>query len=356
MTPILQPQLLVAGLAGLSGGAMLFARGLAAYRRGSVLASIATSRIDALAVGEVRITGTVEPLAETLISPLQSAQCVWYRSSIVDSGRDHQSTVFEEERSAEFQVRDTTGTVRVIPRGGRWELAAAFDESSGVFGDEPIGLRRRVGPASAAVSDFDRDAAIADLLTVHTAAPDAGDASGGPSLGPLLGNAGGQRHYREARLEPGQTVTIIGYVRPFAEVAGDDEPEAGSDDDPAIGADLQEAREAGLLAHNPEEAWGNAAISGFGIGRPVRQPHLDPGADDLPPADDRQAQRAERIFTIAPDTLVLSSDPGTPLVVYAGEPAEARAYDRGAFYRGLAGAGLLTISAAGLAVMLNGSL
>ena len=33
--------------------------------------------------------------------------------------------------------------------------------------------------------------------------------------------------------------------------------------------DIARAREAGLLAASPEEAWGNAAIPGFGIGQPT---------------------------------------------------------------------------------------
>ena len=76
----------------------------------------------------------------------------------------------------------------------------------------------------------------------------------------------------------------------------------------------------------------------------------------MPPADPVRASRAEGIFTIAPDTLVVSGGRQTPLVIYAGPPPEARAHDRAAFYRGLAGAGLATVSAAGLALMINGGL
>jgi hypothetical protein len=356
MSTILAPQLFLAGLAGLSGGAVLFARGLAAYRRGAVVGSIATSSIDSLAVGEVRLTGTVEPLAATLISPLQSEPCVWYRSSIVESGRNNRTTVFDEERSVEFRIRDATGTVRVVPRGGRWELAPALDESSGLFGDEPVGVRRRVGPASTAVPDYDREAAIADLLTVRSVTPGGVEVPGGSPFPSLLGHPGGIRRYREARLEPGQTVTLVGFAQPYGQLGEEDALTGATLDDISIGADLAEAREAGLLAQSPEEAWGNAAIPGFGIGHPVRPPHLDAGANAMPPADARQSSRADRIFSIAPDTLVVSGGRQTPLVIYAGPPVEARAHDRAAFYRGLAGAGLATISAAGLALMINGGL
>jgi hypothetical protein len=356
MASFLQPQLLLAGLAGLSGGAVLFTRGLAAYRRGAVVRSIATSSIDSLAVGEVRLTGTVEPLAATLISPLQSAPCVWYCSSIVESGRNSRATVFDEERSVEFRIRDASGTVRVVPRGGRWELAPVLDESSGLFGGDPVSVRRRVGPSSMAVPEFDREAAIADLLTVRPATPDGNEVPGGSPFPSLLVRGGGIRHYREARLEPGQTVTLVGFAQPYGQLGDEDALTGATLDDISIGADLAEARDAGLLARSPEEAWGNAAIPGFGIGHPVRSPHLDAGADAMTPADARQASRAEQVFAIARDTLVISGGRQTPLVIYASPPPEARAHDRAAFYRGLAGAGLATVSAAGLAIMINGGL
>ena len=64
----------------------------------------------------------------------------------------------------------------------------------------------------------------------------------------------------------------------------------------------------------PEEAWGNAAIPGFGIGKPVRAPELDPDAD-VPvrwrPSDAAADARAR--FDIAPDTLVLAASEGSPL-------------------------------------------
>ena len=74
-------------------------------------------------------------------------------------------------------------------------------------------------------------------------------------------------------------------------------------DDPEIAADLAEARADGTLVDDPAEAWGNAAIPGFGIGRPVVAPVIDPAANTLPLADAEAAARAERTFRIAPETL-----------------------------------------------------
>jgi len=42
--------------------------------------------------------------------------------------------------------------------------------------------------------------------------------------------------------------------------------------------DIAEARAAGMLVGDPDDAWGNAALPRFGIGRPVSPPHRDPGA------------------------------------------------------------------------------
>ena len=43
--------------AGLVGGIVLFVRGLQAYRRDRQISSVATSTLDSLAAGEVRVTG-----------------------------------------------------------------------------------------------------------------------------------------------------------------------------------------------------------------------------------------------------------------------------------------------------------
>ncbi len=221
----------------------------------------------------------------------------------------------------------------MVPRGGRWELAPALDESSGLFGDDPVSVRRRVGPASMAVPDYDREAAIADLLTVRSAAPGGVEVPSGSPFPSLLGRSGGIRHYREARLEPGQMVTIVGSAQPYGQLGEEDALTGATLDDISIGADLVEAREAGLLAQSPEEAWGNAAIPGFGVGHPVRPPHLDAAANVMAPADARQASRAEQVFAITPETLVVSGGRQAPLVIYAGPPVEARARSGGVLPR-----------------------
>jgi len=102
--------------AGFVGGLVLFVRGLVAYRRDRLVEAVATSSLDALAAGEVRISGVVEPVAMTLVSPLQSTPCVWYRARIEETGEDGR-VLMNEERAQEFDLRDESGRGRIVPRG-----------------------------------------------------------------------------------------------------------------------------------------------------------------------------------------------------------------------------------------------
>ena len=74
-------------------------------------------------------------------------------------------------------------------------------------------------------------------------------------------------------------MTIVGRALPFGQLGDPSEANVGGGevlpaDDPDMVMDLAEAREAGILVTDPALAWGNAAIPGFGIGAPVREPAL----------------------------------------------------------------------------------
>src|SRR6185312_6088192 len=94
------------------------------YGTATQIGDTSTSRIATLAAGEVQVSGVVEPAELALISPLQSATCVYYRSTIdgADDGIDLRADVTEfgadffEERAVGFRVRDETGDIRVFPR------------------------------------------------------------------------------------------------------------------------------------------------------------------------------------------------------------------------------------------------
>ena len=335
------------------GGLVLLVRGMGDYRTAARIADTSTSKIGSIAAGEVRISGVIEPAELTLVSLLQSAPCVYYRSTIGDDDDESLPGTAgdDEERAVGFRVRDATGSLRIFPRGARIDAPVRFEGSTGTLGDEPAGLAMRIGEGLR-VGEPDREAAIAELLRVR----DPGDSA----LRPSLAERRGARRYREARLEPGDAVTIVGRALPFGDL---DDP-AGADigtgadtvgaTDPEVAADLAEARATGTLMADPEVAWGNAAIPGFGIGRPIRQPEIDPAANALPLGSREDADRAERTFEIDPETLVVAASDEVPLLIVHGLPGAASERHRDRFLLGLAGAVVSVVSAMVLAITFSG--
>jgi hypothetical protein len=359
-----EPQLAALLIAGIIGGLWLLVRGMRGYRTATRIGDTGTSRIATLAAGEVRVSGRIESAEVLLVSPLQSATCVYYRASIESDGDDGGSVDdLSEERAIGFRVIDDSGEVRVFPRGARWDAPVRFDDRTGMFGEVPAGLSMRTGSAIGP-AEVDREAAIAALLTVRPAGDGSDEDAAVASLVSGFSNAvpvRRRRHYREARLEPGDAVTIVGRAIPFSDLADPTEADEAMGsaialDDPEVAADIAEARAAGRLAVDPEAAWGNAAIPGFGIGRPVRPPDLDPDADALPLGTAEDAARVERRFTIAPDTLVFASAPDVPLLIAHGVPGVAASRNQATFVVGLLGAVLAIGSAMGLAFLMSGGL
>lgn len=353
---------------GIVGGLVLLGRGLGGYRRANLISDIAGAVISAIAVGENRVSGTIEAAELVLTSPLQSEPCVYYRSSVMEEGERSESRVFHDERAVGFRVRDSSGAIRVFPRGAAFDVPDLFNARSGLLGDEPVGLRLRSGPATES-AEKDRASQIAELLTVHPAGSALDGADGSPALRSSgvfgaagFGLGGGRHHYREARLAVGDLVTIVGLVLPFDQLPDPDGSDSmdGSLDpagsDPEIAADLASAQASGTLASSPEQAWGNAAIPGFGLGRPVRTPTLDPAARAVPLASAAEAATAQRVFDIGPNSLIATCGPDLRLLVTSGTPAMAarRADDR--FIVGLLGALLAMGCALGLAWLVGGGL
>ncbi|HXQ95668.1 MAG TPA: hypothetical protein VN800_01975 [Candidatus Acidoferrales bacterium] len=382
-------ELLPAWILGFGAGILLFGRGLLAYRLGSRVATIATSPLGGLAAGEVRVSGTVEPGTTILVSPLQSTRCIYYRSRVTEERGRNSRTVLDDARSVSFRLRDTSATVVVLPRGARWELDPRLDARSDLSG-EPPSLDLNRGPAEEFAPE-DHDAQVARLLTVRGAEDDnatlfermtGGSGPGGLANLPAADvslSFGGGRHYVESRVEPGDVVTIVATALPYSMVG----PDVGSADenpldDPEIADDLAAAQSTGTLRARPEDAWGNAAIPGFGIGRPVRTPALDPGAAPEPaepPAEPLAASSAASSaaslpgrpvapgmasggegsaspdagapldFDVAPDELVLAAG-STGMTVYAGTPVQAAGSETSRFWQGVAGAALAVACAA----------
>lgn len=337
-------------LIGVGAGLVLLVRGFGGYRSAVRVGDTSTSRISSLAAGEVRVTGTVEAAEVTLSSPLQGRECVWYRSSVT-AGEDRPE--FEEERAIGFRVRDASGTIRVFPRGGRIDGPVRLDDRDSMFGERPASVTIRSG----AVFDrpdatMDREEAIAALLTVRQPEP--------AVEGDLPGGGERARRYVEARLEPGDVVTVVGLATPFGELAdpeGADQMDRAGDpllglDDPEVAMNIAEARDAGILT-TPEDAWGNAAIPGFGIGRPVRAPELDAGVSAPVLATPEEAAAIDRTWDLEPDLLVIAAAPDAPLLIAGGAPGEVVAREQGRFLVGLLGALLAIGSAVAGAVVLS---
>ena len=343
--------------AGLVGGLVLLARGLAAYRRGQRVADIATSRIASLAAGEVRLSGTVVPAGVTLVSPLQSAPCIYYSATVTESNGDTERTVLRRARSVGFFVEDATGQIRVFPRGARWGVPLRLDERSDGDGPPPSVLLNR-GPDSTA-SELDREAAVAALLTVRPASPPDLEDDGDGTLGASWSGERRDRRYREARLEPGESVTVVGSAVPFAHLgdpdAADVWEQAVRADDAEVAASIAEARAAGRLT-TPDAAWGNAAIPGFGVGRPASAPVLDPAPDVPALAEPAFVARARETFEIQTDQLVVAAMDESPLAVYAGTPDIAHAHEQEAYLLGLAGAFVAIVAALVIALVVTGQL
>ena len=358
-------------LLGVGGGLFLLWRGFGGYRTAVAVGDTATSSIASLAAGEVRVSGVVEPGEVTLVSPLQSKPCVWYRARVKTTG-DNDHEVFAEERAVGFRIRDAEGVIRVFPSGARIGAGLRFNARTSFMGDAPAGLNLRSGSAygpglgAGGEAEFDREAAIAALLTVRM--PDdqlepAVDGTGSPFGGGIGSPFGGGtgRDYEEARLEVGDVVTIVGTALPFGHLPdpfGADRMDRATDplvglEDPLVAAEVAEARASGTLL-TPEEAWGNAAIPGFGIGRPVREPELHPEADRPPIAPEQEARDAAARFDIAPDTLVLAAAEGSPLLIAEGAPEAVVAREQGRFMIGLLGALLAVGSAIVAAIVLGG--
>ncbi len=347
---------------GLVGGLALLGRGLVDWRRGARIAAIAPSRVESVAAGEASLVGAVEPGPIVLVSPLQSRPCVYYRAVVHESRGDEDHTVMAAERGVAFVLRDATGTIPVLARGARWDCPVRWEGKTGWAGDEPAGLARNSGPAIQPAV-VDRDRAIAELLTVRPAAtslPGSEDLPGLALAAAVTDLGTRRRSYEERRIEPGDTVTVVGAVVPFGDlpdpITADRSDPTAALDDPEVAAAIAAALAAGTLAGSPEEAWGNASIPGFGIGRPTRPPELDPGVTAPVLAGPGQAATSPLAFDLPPEALVVGAADGIPLVVGLGMPSSIEAAHTASFALGIGGAVLAVASAVVIALVVDGRL
>ena len=328
-----------AAVGGLLLGLGALWRGFRAQRMGARVEGLATSRIATLAAGEVSVSGTVEPAGVTLISPILARECLYYDAKI-RAANDENETSWSDTRAVGFFVRDASGTIRVLPRGARWDMPLDIDDSSGLT--RPLG---GAPDAPGALPSTDSFSGLALLAAAHQKPP---------------------QRMTEAVLEPGDPVTVVGYALPYRDLtdpASADAFLAVGETDVEVAGDIAEARAAGLLEGSAEEAWGNAAIPGFGIGQPTRPPELDPAVEpqtatattgtsaDTPGSSTPPLSQ----FEIPDDALVLASTADVPLLVAGGIPQEVATRSSDAFLLGLLGAVLAIGSAIVLALSLAGA-
>ena len=161
---------------GIVAGLVVLMRGFAGYREAGRIEGTSVSRIGSLAAGDVLISGRVAPAEVLLVSPLQSAECVYYRSRISDASEGDGDELYREDRAIGFRVDDGTGSIRVFPRGARFDVPWRYDQTASGT-DGLIGYRPRTGPVFAPGPD-DRESRIAQLLTVRRSATSLLDGSG----------------------------------------------------------------------------------------------------------------------------------------------------------------------------------
>jgi hypothetical protein len=316
-----------------AGGGLLLGlgalwRGFRAQRTGARVEGLGTSAIATLAAGEVRVSGTVEDAGVTLTSPILARACVYYEAHVEWSGGEDDRG-WSDSRAVGFFVRDATGSIRVLPRNARWDLPLDVDDRSGLT--RPLGGAPGTPPATA---DF---SALAMLAGSQERPP---------------------RRMTEAVLEPGDPVTVVGIALPYRDLTDPASADAYvpvDPDDVEVADDLAEARAAGTLAGSPEEAWGNAAIPGFGIDAPTRVPELDPGvsARSIAVVAPEAGGAPDPRFEIPDDALILASTSDVPLLVAGGAPGEVATRSADTYLVGLLGAVLAIGSAIVLAIALS---
>ena len=261
-----------------------------------------------------------------LAAPERARASTTARPSATAATTDAPSAGYTEERSIGFRVRDATGSLRVFPRGARIDAPGPVrGRRPASLGDEPAGpgdadgeRPRRGRPSSTARR------AIAELLRgpATRRTERRWPASRRPARPRDVPRGPARAGRRRSRSSGGRSPSPTWPIPAGADIGSG--ADAARLDDPEVAADLAEARAAGTLADDPAAAWGNAAIPGFGIGRPVASPDIDPAANPLPLADADEAARAERTFEIAPETLVLAASDEVPLLIAYGVPGRGR--------------------------------
>ena len=298
-------QLILAALA-LLGGLQLLFRGLRSYLRGADLSSVGTSQIATLTAGLARVTGTIQ--APLTIQSYYGFPCVYYRSEPrKQDGQQDDDSSQTVERSIEFDVRDDTGRIHVMPHAAHWDV------------------RMRDRQPEARLEDGDR------VTVVGSAVPfgqlqDPGSADWLTMDDPVI-------------------TADIEAARAAGELEPDPRRRYGNLGIP------------GFALGRPE----SAPTLDPGVPVPAVYPHAsvspeasDPEPQARPAAGVPAGSAAAASFAPTPDTLVFAAVPGTDLLIAEGDPVSAASLDQWEFIGGLAGAVLAICGAVLLALTIEG--
>ena len=286
-------------VAAVAGGLGLLFRGLRSYLRGDDLGSVGTSSIATLSAGLVRVTGTVE--APITIQSYYGFPCVYYRAEPQkkDGTNDERSQTVE--RSIEFDVRDDSGRIHVMPRAAQWDV------------------RMRDLQPEARLEDGDK------VTIVGSAVPF------------------GQLH------DPGSSEWLA-LEDPI--IAADLEAARAADElEPDPRRRYGNLGIPGFALGRPE----SAPTLDPGVPAPSIYPTAADQQGTARPAGGIAPEASASVsFAPGPETLVLAALPGSDLLIAEGDPASAVSLDQWEFLAGLVGAVLAIGGAVVLALTIEG--
>jgi hypothetical protein len=297
-------QLVAAALA-LIGGLQLLIRGLRSYLRGGNLSSMGTSQIASLSAGLVRVTGTIE--APITIQSYYGFPCVYYRAEPrrEDGQSDDESDTVE--RSIEFDVRDDSGRIHVMPHAAQWDV------------------RMRDMQPEARLEDGDR------VTVVGSAVP--------------FGQLQDPAFTEWLALDDPVVAADLEAARASGELEPDPSRRYGNLGIPGFAIGRPESAPTLDPGVPTPTVYQHASV-------PTRANGLEQEA--RPAAGVADGEAAAASFAPTPETLVLAAVPGSDLLIAEGDPESAASMDQWEFLAGLAGAVLAIGGAVVLALTIEG--
>lgn len=119
--------LLLGSLLAVAVGLVMVSEGFERWEEANALLDVPVASLDAVAVGEAAVSGTVRPEGATTTVPVGDERCVVYDLTVEDS--TDTLPVYENRESVEFYVTDGEGRIRVDPAEMTFDLGDDRRES-----------------------------------------------------------------------------------------------------------------------------------------------------------------------------------------------------------------------------------